>query len=962
MSERWKELEAAFQQAVDLEPGARAAFLETLKKDDPDLAARVFELLAADTGDDRALAAPIAASLQALGTSPDDVWIGKTIGAWTVVKRLGVGGMGAVFLANRSDEQFTQTAAIKIMTAPMLGSEAIKRFRAERQILANLNHRNIARLIDGGAIETDLPYLVMEYVDGQRIDDYCDQNALTVAARLRLIQKICAAVDYAHRNLVVHRDLKPSNILVDGDGEPKLLDFGIAKLLQPGAYDMTLAQTGAGAHMMTPEYASPEQVRGEKASVATDVYALGVLLFRLLTGHSPYQAPTSNRRELETAILDSTPKRPSTIVAEGHAALSDADISSPEEISEKRGTSLERLRRRLAGDLDNIVLKCLQKDPERRYGTVRELASDVERHLTQKPVLARGDHWTYTTGKFMMRHARPIAATVFVLLTTIALVAFYTVRLADERDRAQFAARQAEAVSDFLSNLFESASPLVAKGEQITAIDLLDQGELQVDALADDPLLQAELYRVIGKSYVQLGAADRGLEILRMSVARLEAASDADPPALADAVLELAEANRHLERHEESIAGWRRVLTLRETALGADHPEVAFAMARLGGALSSQGYSSEALVLIEQALEIKKRHGEEDAELLQVLGGMAVALARSGQYRKANEISQSLIELSKNMIGERHPNTFIRIGNAGIHLHQDYRSKEGLELLDRAIALSDGVYAADHPGRAYDQRYRARILQRLGRFEEAAQALNAAAAITRAGARDDTMEWAHYLRGVGDWRLERGDPSAVDAFREAIELATENGGADAPTALVSRIGLGVALARTGEMTEAEQHLAFALEHRGRFQKSYEWRAERELASLLSRQGRFEEASAMFDEILAEQENGPDALSGAALEVLIDQAAHYRRTGNHEEAAAIARRAADIGRDVLPADNWIVALADAEIGRAHLEQEDFAEATPMLRTAANHLRDTFGADDFRVRDLEALLSKHRNDRR
>jgi serine/threonine-protein kinase len=905
--------------------------------------------------ENKPFAVQIAASVRALGAASDDPWIDRKIGAWTIVRRIGTGGMGAVFLANRSDEQFAQTAAIKIMTASMLGREAVVRFRAERQILANLNHRNIAKLIDGGAVETDLPYLVMEYVDGERIDDYCDQNRLTVAARLQLIQKICAAVDYAHRNLVVHRDLKPSNILIDSDGEPRLLDFGIAKLLEPGAYDMTLAETGAGAHMMTPEYASPEQVRGEAASVATDVYAIGVLLFRLLTGVSPYQGSTSNRRELETAILGASPKRPSTVIGQEAASGTSAGASSSAKTERVRRVSLDGLRRSLSGDIDNIVLKCLQKDPARRYATARELAADIDRHLHQRPVLARGDSWIYTTERFIKRRALPLAAAAVVTLTLIGMSALYTVRVVEERDRAQFAARQAEAVSSFLSSLFESASPLVAKGEEITAVDLLDQGELQIDALADDPLLQAELYRVMGKSYVQLGEADKGLEILRISVARLEAADGADPLALADAVLELAEAYRHLERHNESILGWRRVLALRETALGTDHPDVAFAMARLGAALGSQGRSREALVLIEQALEIKRRHGEEDAELLQVLGALAVNLARNGQYRKADEINQRLMKLSENMIGERHPNTFIRIGNTGIHLHQDYRSEEGLRLLDRSIGLSEGVYPADHPDRAYNQRWRARMLQRLGRFEEAAQALNVAAAITREGGREGTMEWAHYLSGLGNWRLENGDPTAAAAFREALELAVKNGADDAPTALVSRIGLGAALARADKLPEAEQHLNFVLEHRRRYQRSYEWRAERALASLLSQQGRFEEASALFDNILAEQQHGPDDLSGAALEVLIDQAAHYRRAGELEAALFAARRAGEIGRDVLPADNWIIALADAEAGRALLEQGDAAEAASLLKPAVERLRVAFGTSDFRVQKLEVLLS-------
>ena len=485
---------------------------------------------------------------------------------------------------------------------------------------------------------------------------------------------------------------------------------------------------------------------------------------------------------------------------------------------------------------------------------------------------------------------------------------------------------------------------------------MLDQGVAEVETLADNPQLQVELYRVMGKSYVQLGDAQKGLDLLNTSVARFENEDPINPLALADVLLERAEAYRYLEQTDASIDDWRRVLALRAGVLPQDHPDISFATARLGATLGTQGRSSEALVLINKALAVKQRLGEEDAELLDVLGVMAVNLAQNGEYRKAREINERLIDLSIELLGERHPSTFIRIGNAGIHLHQDYRSEEGLKLLDRAISISKSVYPPDHPERSFDQRYRAQMLLRLGRFDEAAEALEAAAEITRAGEREGTMEWVHYLRGLGSLQLTRSDPKAAETFRASLQLAEQIGGPNASTTLISRIGLGTALAQKGDFMEAEHQLTLALKQRGRFQKSTEWRAERELASLFSQQGRFEEAAALFNNILVEQQAGTDYPAGAVLETLIDLAAHERRRGNFDEAVAMARRAGDIGRDILPEDNWITAQADAEAALARLENGEIAEALPLLQSAISRLRSTFGSGNPRVQELETRASK------
>lgn len=506
----WSKIEAAFQEAITLQGDARESFVADFAENDPELGQQLRDLLAADASNEDLLIGPVKAGVESLSAGSGDPWIGREVGTWTITQRLAGGGMGAVFLAERADQQYAQTVAVKVMAAQLLSTDAVSRFKSERQILANLKHPFVAQLIDGGSTDDGLPFLVMEYVEGLPVDLHCDEHQLGIDARLELFRKVCAAVDYAHRNLVVHRDLKPSNILIDTNGNPKLLDFGIAKLLEVGTYSNTIAMTREGTRAMTPEYASPEQVRGEPISVATDVYALGVLLFRLMTGQSPYGRSLTTPLEYEQAILEQDPRRPSTVVTQPDTEAG---------IVTSRSTSTERLRKRLAGDLDNIVLRTLQKDPERRYPSASALSEDIRRYLRHEPVEARGDDWVYKARKFAVRHARGLTVAVLVVLSSTLMTTYYTLRLATERDRANLAAAQATEVSTFLTGLFESASPHESQGEAVTAIDLLEQGVTKIDQLEAQPTLLAELRRIMGSSMTALGYTDRSRQMLEQALA-----------------------------------------------------------------------------------------------------------------------------------------------------------------------------------------------------------------------------------------------------------------------------------------------------------------------------------------------------------------------------------------------------------------------------------------------------------
>lgn len=922
-SNRWQRIKLLYQQALHVDSSERHAFVLAESGGDTDLASEVMKLLDVPTRESVDIDGIIHSAAESLGggLSP-----GERVGAYRIMRVIGSGGMGNVYLAERADSEFEQRVAIKTVHLGFASPSMLERFQLERQILADLEHQHIARLLDGGRSEAGVPYLVMEYIDGQSIIDYCDGDALPLERRLNLFLKICDAVQYAHRKLIVHRDIKPSNILVTGDGTPKLLDFGVAKLLDPsGDTALTLAE----GRLLTPEYASPEQVLGEAVTTSTDVYGLGLLLYRLISGAKPFDLASATSPEIRKLICHTDPVEPSRALA-----------------SSRRIAGLGRID----GDLDRITMKAIRKEPERRYETARDLATDLRDYLAGKPISARAPSWTYRSGKFVRRNRTAVSAVAAATFAAIAMAIFHTGRLTEERDRASVAARQAEEVSDFLASLFESASPIVAQGRDVTAVELLEQGSERIDELAEQSLVQARLHEVIGSSYLQLGERERSLEHLSQSVELYESDDDVDPLVLAESVASLAEARRLLDMHDEAIAGYRRALALREAALGAEHSAVALSMTRLAGALGWQGRSEEALEYLRRALEIKTRNGDEDEDMLDMLGVTAVNLAQSGRFEEAIAMNQRSIDLSERLLGNRHPGTVIRIGNSGIFLHQAYRSIDGLRMLDEGIARSREIYPDDHPDIAYSLRWRARILQRLGRFDEAERELDAAAQIVSAQETEPSVGTVSSLYATGRWRLESGDPTAIDAYREGLALAIELRGDGGPAAYAGRTGVAVALARDGQLEEAEDMLRAVLQRHDRYQKSVEWSAEKELASVLSRQGRFDEASQLFNEVFAEQEYGPTSHGGAAVEVLIERAAHRRRMGKYILAEDDATRARELAEQGLSADSWIVALADVEVARARIGQGKSGQT--LLQNALARLRATFGDEDPRVREAES----------
>jgi eukaryotic-like serine/threonine-protein kinase len=433
--EEWHKIKSVLATALELDEADRRLYLDSACAGQTSMRSEVESLLKCHEEDDAFLEQPAAVEAADLIASTPGVWTGRRFGQYELLEQIGEGGMGAVYRAVRADGLYDKQVAIKLMRSGLSTDFFVVRFKNERQILAGLEHPNIARLLDGGFTEEGLPYVVLEFIAGTPIDEYCARHGLSIVDRLKLFRTVCSAVQYAHQNLVVHRDLKPGNILVTEDGVPKLLDFGIAKILDPERERTARDQTLTVMRIMTPDFASPEQVRGNPVTTASDVYSLGVILYLLLTGRSPYHVPSTAPHEMIKAICDTDPEKPSTAVT--RLEKDSSHVGYPGTVGEQKGPAAkrEKLRRVLSGDLDNVVLKALRKEPERRYATVEQFSEDVRRHLEHLPVIARRDTPTYRTAKFILRHKVAVAAAAAVALTLIAglLITVREERIAERR-------------------------------------------------------------------------------------------------------------------------------------------------------------------------------------------------------------------------------------------------------------------------------------------------------------------------------------------------------------------------------------------------------------------------------------------------------------------------------------------------------------------------------------------------
>ncbi len=663
--ERRRAIDDLFDGALEQPREQRGEWLRA-RSNDADIRAEVQALLDAYDRTDGLLDRQALAVAGPLLAAPD---VERTIGPYRLLRELGRGGMGVVYLAERVDGHYRSRVAVKLLRNSPDADELHRRFLAERQILASLNHPNIAKLLDGGMTDGHLPFLVMEFVDGVPITNYCDRQRLSIDERLQLFHDVCAAVHHAHQNLVIHRDIKPSNILVTEDRRVKLLDFGIAKLLNPMLGPTEQPMTRTEFRVMTPEYASPEQVRGDALTTASDVYALGVVLYELLCGRRPHRITGGSPHELAALIEQREPHLPSVALTRRESARPDSPASepTPDAIAASRGLSVERLRRRLQGDLDAIVMMALRKESSRRYGSADLLWEEVQRHLDGLPVIAdHGTRW-YRTRKFFGRHRLETIAAAAMTVSLIggAYVAMRQAAVAHrERARAEQALDQSREVTDFLVRLFRTPAPAGATRDQVTARDMLATGTARIEQLAEQPLVQAQMLDALGRVNEQLGRFAESEQMLRRALALRRAQQGVNHPDVAATLINLSSAVRQLGRGAEALQLAREALAIQERALGPGHPDMATTLRRMSDLTAD---ASVAESLIRAALAIQRAaYGAERMEVTNTNTALADLLIARGAYAEAESLLRDVLAVRGRIGGPDHPataNSMLLLGN-----------------------------------------------------------------------------------------------------------------------------------------------------------------------------------------------------------------------------------------------------------------------------------------------------------
>ncbi|HSG48815.1 MAG TPA: serine/threonine-protein kinase, partial [Longimicrobiales bacterium] len=709
---RWERVEALFIDALDLDPTGRQSLLERECRDDPGLRAEVESLLEAHDG--MGPVGEMAEESRLEGRFPE------RMGPYRIVRILGEGGMGVVLLAVREADGFEQTVALKLVRGRLLDPLLARRFEEERRILARLEHPGIARLIDGGVTEDGYPFFAMEYVDGKDLLSWCDERRLDLDERLRLFVRVCDAVHAAHRQMVVHRDLKPSNILVTPDGQPKLLDFGIAKSLEGEA-------AGRTELWVTPAYASPEQVTGQPVTVVTDVYALGVLLCELLTGFRPYRTERLPTPRLSRVISETPPRRPSELAerglppldGEGPAAAAVADEVAA--AARNRRQAPAQLARALRGDLDIIVLAALAKEPERRYDSARRLADDLRRYLDGRPVEARPATLAYRVGKLVRRNAAAsVAAALFV--TAVAAGTLTTVwqarRAGAARDAAQEEAARARQVTALMTDLFRLGDPTLNVGDTIGVRQVLEEGATRVaETLAGDPELQATLYLELARVYRNLGILDRAQDLAHRTLA-LREAEGTGTLAYAEALGFRALLARDLGEGLQAASLLEDALALRATLVPTPDTVAAALMAALAWEVRSAGDFQRADSLFRQVMAIQERErGPDHPAVTEAFWGLASTLHDLGSFDQAEALFAKAMERGGG--GQPDPVVAGAMLNLGMIRRLREHYPEALPLVRDGRDMRAALYDPDHPDRIEADEQWGVTLAALGRYREA---------------------------------------------------------------------------------------------------------------------------------------------------------------------------------------------------------------------------------------------------
>ena len=756
-STRWERIQNLFHEVADLPEPEQRVFLKAACGDDDVLVADVLALVEEDARGGSFLDRNLAeVAQQVLEEATSSALPFKEFGPYRIKKALGEGGMGVVYLAERVD--LGSLVAIKLLRDAWLSPARRERFASEQRTLAQLNHPSIARLYDADTLDDGTPWFVMEYVEGVPLTEYCSEHACSIEERLQLFRAVCEAVQYAHQHAVIHRDLKPSNILVKPDGTIRLLDFGIAKQLEsleaPAGRDQTLT----GLRLMTPAYAAPEQVRGERVGIQTDVYSLGVILYELLTGGPPFDLSKLTPGEAEAVIVGQDPEKPSTI--------------APRSVETNPGVL--SVGKSAWADLDVLCLSAMHKDRQRRYQSVEALIRDIDHYLKGEPLEARPDSFHYRLGKFVRRNRRAVSAAALVFTVVVGLVIFFTVRLAKARNAALEEAARTQRIQRFMMNLFQGGDESVGPGDSMRVVTLLDRGVQEAQSLNGDPKVQAELYQTLGTIYDQLGKFDQADSLLHSALERRKTLFGPDSTEVAESLVALGQLRSDQAQYDDAEKFTRQGVEMTRRHLPPTHPRLGRALYALGEVLVNEGKYDQGIQVLDQAVQIQSAPGGVPADLAESLTELANAEFYAGHLDVSNSVNLRVLAMDRQLYGERHPNVAEDLINLGAIQSEWGHYTETERYYRQALDIIQNFYGKDHPETASAMTLLGRSLNSQGRFNEAADMLRQSLGIQERVYGEVHPRVASALGELGKVAMQQGKLDEAEAdFRRQADIYRE---------------------------------------------------------------------------------------------------------------------------------------------------------------------------------------------
>lgn len=694
--EQWKRVQGIFHEVVDLSFDQRDEYLRSACGDDSTLREQIETMLISDNS---VLDHDVKKVAEGLFS---DAAPFKDFGPYKILRLLGQGGMGVVYLAERED--LGNQVAIKILRDAWLHPSRRERFESERKVLAQLNHPCIAHLYDANTFSDGTPWFVMEYVEGLPLTEYCGIHNCNVDRRLQLFRAVCEAVQYAHEHAIIHRDLKPSNIFVKNDGSIRLLDFGIAK--QMDSLEGQVDQTRTGQRMMTPAYASPEQIRGARISIQTDVYSLGVVLFELLADELPFDLSNLTPDEAVSIVAQHDPPKPSAVARKNRSAGHSGKAEW--------------------ADLDVLTLTATHKDPERRYRSVEALIRDIDHYRNGEPLEARPDSFRYRSGKFIRRHSQMVAAACTGIVLLAVVFTYSAIRITRARDAALAEAARTARVQAFMMNLFEGGDETAGPSDQMRVVELVHKGIQEANALNSAPRIQAELYQTLGNIDDKLGHLDEADSLLQHALNQRKVLFGSESPEVAESLVALSQLRADQARFPEAEQFARQAIEMDTKLLPASHPARARAISQLGLVLEDRGSYDQAIPVLEQAVQLQSAPGGVEADLSASLTELANSHYYSGHYEISDALNHRVLDLDRGLYGERHPQVANDLINLGA-IQLDEGHYDQAERYDRqALDIIQSFYGKDNAETASAMTLLGRALVTDGKYSDAADMLQQA--------------------------------------------------------------------------------------------------------------------------------------------------------------------------------------------------------------------------------------------